>query len=59
MNVIRNCNDKNVGCGLLELQQAGIYSRTDVYASVVISASLGLLFLVVACFYGKVDRNWI
>jgi len=30
MNVIRNYNDKNIGCALLEFQLASIHTRTDV-----------------------------
>jgi len=40
MNVIRNYNDKNIGCALLAFQLISIRSRTGVYAVDVISASL-------------------
>jgi len=40
MNLIRNYNDKNIGCALLEF--AGKYSQQDsTYEADVISASLG------------------
>jgi len=41
MNAIRNYNDKNIGCALLEFQLASIHSRKDVYEADVISATLG------------------
>jgi len=40
MNVIRNYNEKNVGCPLLAFQLACFHSKTDVYETDFISASL-------------------
>jgi len=57
MSIIGNCNDKNIGCALLEFQLISIHSRTDVYEGDVISASI--LLLLLTYFYDKVDRNCI
>ena len=60
MNVIRNYNDKNIGCALLEFQRANIHARTAVCEAVVISASLGsAYFVALTCFYNKVDCNYV
>jgi len=40
MNVIRNYNDENIGCALLEFQLASMHSMTDFYEANIISASL-------------------
>jgi len=41
MNVIWNCNDKNIDCALVEFQLISIHSKTFVYEGDVISASMG------------------
>jgi len=41
MEVIRDCNNKNIGCTLLEFQLKSIYSGADVYEADLISASVG------------------
>jgi len=41
MNVLQNCNDKNIGCVVLQFQLISIHSRTDVYEANLISASMG------------------
>jgi len=40
MNVIRNYNNKNICCALLEFQLASIHNRRDVYEVDVVSTSL-------------------
>jgi len=44
MNVTWKYNYKNIGCFLLEFQQAMIYSRTNVYEADVISVSLASVY---------------
>ena len=56
MNVIRNYNDKYIGCALLEFQLASIHTRQMLrgWRNLTIIGQ-SLLFVELARFYNRVD----